>query len=110
MTPPARTTKRPGRSSNASATSSARPTASRAWATSPCDRSDHDTARTHYETALAMYERIPEPYSIGRTHRRLARIAADDERRRHVDAAKEAWQSIGRSDLITQFLGEFGGE
>ena len=35
MTPPARTTKRPGRSTNASATSSARPTASKAWATSP---------------------------------------------------------------------------
>ena len=73
-------------------------------------RSDHDTARTHYETALAMYERIPEPYSIGWTHRRLARIAADDERRRHVDAAKEAWQSIGRGDLVAELIEEFGGE
>ena len=73
-------------------------------------RSDHDTARTHYDAALAIYKRIPEPYSIGWTHLRLARLAADDERRRHVDAAKEAWQSIGRGDLITQFLGEFGGE
>jgi hypothetical protein len=73
-------------------------------------RSDHDTARTNYESALAIYERIREPYSIGATRLRLARLAADDERRLHVDAAKEAWQSIGRSDLIKQFLGEFSGE
>ena len=68
------------------------------------------TPPAHYETALAMYERIPEPYSIGWTHRRLARLAADDERRRHVDAAKEAWQSIGRSDLVHGVKEEFGGE
>jgi hypothetical protein len=74
------------------------------------DRSDHDSARTHYETTLAIYERIPEPYSIGRAHRRLARIAADDGRRRHVDAAKEVWQSIGRADLVAELIEEFGGE
>ena len=73
-------------------------------------RSDHDTARTHYETALAIYERILEPYSIGVTHHRLARLAADDERRRHVDAAKEAWQSIGRGDLVAELIEEFGGK
>jgi tetratricopeptide (TPR) repeat protein len=73
-------------------------------------RSDHDAARTHYETALAMYERIPEPYSIGWAHRRLARIAVDDGRRRHVDAAKEVWQSIRRADLVAELIEEFGGE
>jgi tetratricopeptide (TPR) repeat protein len=73
-------------------------------------RSDHDTARTHYETALALYERIPEPYSIGWAHRRLARIAADDERRRHIDVAKETWQNIGRDDLVAELIEEFGGE
>ncbi len=81
-----------------------------ALATSPLQRSDHDTARTCYEAALAMYERITEPYSIGWVHRRLGRIAADDERRRHVDAAKEAWQSIGRGDLVAELMEEFGGE
>jgi SIR2-like domain/Tetratricopeptide repeat len=74
------------------------------------ERSDHDTARTHYEMALAMYEHILESYSIGWTHRRLARIAADDERRRHVGAAKEAWQGIGRGDLVAELIQEFGGE
>jgi tetratricopeptide (TPR) repeat protein len=73
-------------------------------------RSDHDTAHMHYEAALAIYERIPEPYSIGTAHLRLARLAADDERRRHVDAAKEAWQSIGRGDLVAELIEEFGGE
>jgi hypothetical protein len=70
-------------------------------------RSDHDAARTHYDVALAMYERIPEPYSIGMTHRGLARIVADNERRRHVDAAREAWQSIGRGDLVAELIEEF---
>jgi tetratricopeptide (TPR) repeat protein len=73
-------------------------------------RSDHDTARTHYEAALAIYERIPEPYSIGTTHRLLALIAEDNERRRHVDAAREAWQSIGRGNLVAELTEEFGGE
>jgi tetratricopeptide (TPR) repeat protein len=70
--------------------------------------SDHDSARTHYNTSLAMYERIPETNSIGEAHRRVARIAADDERRRHVEAAKEAWQSIGRGDLVAELIEEFG--
>jgi len=37
-------------------------------------RSDHDAARTHYEAALPIYERIPEPYSIGIAHLLLARL------------------------------------
>jgi hypothetical protein len=50
-----------------------------------------------------------EPYSIGTTHERLANIARDeDERARHIAAAREAWLSIGREDLV-QRLGESGG-
>jgi tetratricopeptide (TPR) repeat protein len=73
------------------------------------DRSDHDTARVRFEEALSLYKRIPEPYSIGWTHRRLARIARDEpERRRHVLAARAAWESIKRQDLLDALKNEFG--
>ncbi|HEU4881231.1 MAG TPA: tetratricopeptide repeat protein [Longimicrobium sp.] len=74
-------------------------------------RSDDESARAHYERALSLYERIPQPYSIGQTHRRLARVAANESLlRRHVDSAKEAWQSIGRDDLVANLIEEFGVE
>ena len=74
------------------------------------DRSDPDTARTHYERALALYQLIPEPYSVGGTHRRLARLAdSASQRREHVDAAQRAWNSIGRSDLCAELAAEFSG-
>jgi tetratricopeptide (TPR) repeat protein len=57
-------------------------------------RSDHEGARQRYEEALGLYEQIQEPYSIGWTHRRLARIARNDnERRQQVAVASTAWQS-----------------
>ncbi|WP_437986971.1 tetratricopeptide repeat protein [Sorangium sp. So ce117] len=63
--------------------------------------SDSSVARARYEEALALYQRIPEPCSIGRTHHRLATIAPDSAtRRRHIDAARSAWQRIDRLDLI----------
>ncbi len=63
------------------------------------------TASQRYREALALYEKIPEPYSIGWTHYRLARIAEDDaEREAHLQAAREAWSSIDRPDLIEKFL------
>jgi hypothetical protein len=38
-------------------------------------------------------------------------VAVDDrERRGHVDAVKEAWQSIGRDDLVEELMEEFGTE
>jgi hypothetical protein len=56
-----------------------------------------------YEQALHLYERIPELYSIGRTHQRLARIAAaPDERNRHLQAARDTWLSIDRPDLVKE--------
>ena len=73
------------------------------------ERSDHDDARTRFEEALALFMRIAEPYSIGGAHRRLARIGrSDDERRRHVEAARAGWRSIKREDLIAGLDREFG--
>jgi tetratricopeptide (TPR) repeat protein len=72
-------------------------------------RSDHDEARRQYDKALKLYGKIPEPYSIGGTHRQLARISPDqDQRRRHVEAAREAWASIKRDDLVEEARREFG--
>ncbi len=72
------------------------------------ERPDHAAARARFEEALALFQRIPEPYSIGWTYRGLARLAtSDDERRRHVLAAREAWRSIDREDLVEKYLTEF---
>ncbi|WP_437295244.1 tetratricopeptide repeat protein [Sorangium sp. So ce426] len=69
------------------------------------DRSDHDAARACYEQALRLFQRLSEPYSIGLTHERLARIATDaDLRRRHVEAAHAAWASIGRLDPLEELV------
>jgi multidrug resistance efflux pump len=73
------------------------------------ERSDHDTARAAYQQALALYERIPEPYSIGVCHRRLATLASsDDQRHTEVSAARKAWVSIKRDDLVAALEAEFG--
>lgn len=73
-------------------------------------RSDHDTARARFVAALDLYKRIQEPYSIGVTHVRLARLASEeaDERRNHLHAAQEAWESINRPDLVEWLRKEFG--
>lgn len=71
-------------------------------------RSERDAARAAWSQALEKYARIPDPLFIGRSHRRLARISVDDEdRRAHVEAARSAWQSIQRDDLIAQLDAEF---
>lgn len=71
-----------------------------------------DDAESKHRAALALYERIADPYSIGFTHHRLARLAMDDtSRTTHVTAARDAWRSIKRDDLVAQFLdAEFGSE
>ena len=60
-----------------------------------------------WREALALYARIPEPYSIGFAHIRLARHAARPaEAAEHWEAARTAWRSIDRPDLIEQHLGK----
>jgi tetratricopeptide (TPR) repeat protein len=72
-------------------------------------RSDHDSARQLYEQALMLYERIKEPYSIGQTHRRLARLSAEETTRNgHVQAARMAWEHIKLPALIQALEDEFG--
>jgi hypothetical protein len=70
-------------------------------------RSDVVTGRARLEEALGLYTRISEPYSMGSAHRGLALISSEAERRQHVDAARAAWSSIDRSDLVRQLDAEF---
>ncbi len=72
-------------------------------------RSDHDAARARYEESLRLYERIQEPLSVGYAHQSLARLAKTEaDRSHHVAAARQAWQSIKRDDLIRRLDAEFG--
>ena len=70
------------------------------------ERSDHDTARDGQ--ALSLYQRAGDPYSIGGAHRRLARLTSGAERDAHVAAARTAWLSINRPDLVADLAAEFG--
>jgi tetratricopeptide (TPR) repeat protein len=71
-------------------------------------KSDHDGASTSYQQALALYELIEEPYSIGSTLILLARLEpAGNDRDRYWQAARQAWASIGRDDLIDEVSAEF---
>jgi len=74
------------------------------------NRLDHHGAAAHYEEALRLYQCIEEPYSIGWTHLRLARLSADQSPKAHVNAAREAWRSIKRDDLVAELDDEFGAE
>jgi tetratricopeptide (TPR) repeat protein len=65
-----------------------------------CRQNDWSAAREHYEAALALYARIPEPYGIGAAHFRLVELTDGAERTAHVAAAREAWTSIDRPDLV----------
>ncbi|HEY0083436.1 MAG TPA: hypothetical protein VGB61_11635, partial [Pyrinomonadaceae bacterium] len=63
----------------------------------------------YFIEALKLFERIPEPYSIGWTRRRLAQIGDDkSECRQHVQAARAAWESIGFTELVEELDEEFG--
>jgi tetratricopeptide (TPR) repeat protein len=70
--------------------------------------SDNASAQGFCERALRLYEQIPEPYSIGSTYERLARLAATrEDRDRHIEAARTAWLSIDRLDLVKELDREF---
>jgi len=72
-------------------------------------RSRPDTARERFEEALSMYERIKDPELIGRIHSSLARISESaSDRKQHIAAARQAWQSIKRDDLVSELDVEFG--
>lgn len=69
----------------------------------------YDEAESSLHQALALYERIGDPHAIGLTRLRLARIAQyETSRAAHVEAARDAWRSIGRDDLIANLDEEFG--
>jgi tetratricopeptide (TPR) repeat protein len=71
-------------------------------------RFDHDAACEAYQQALLLYARIEEPYSIGQSHRRLARLTTDPAARsRHVSEARDAWLRIKRHDLVAALAAEF---
>jgi tetratricopeptide (TPR) repeat protein len=69
------------------------------------EKGDIATALRLWQEALVLYGRIPEPYSIGLTHVRLAqRAATPAEAERHREATRRAWVSIDRADLIAKYL------
>lgn len=68
---------------------------------------DTASAKARYAAALAIYKRIKEPYSIGNAHERLAQLTQGAERAAHVAAAREAWASIQRDDLVAELDEEF---
>ena len=64
-------------------------------------------APERWGAALAFYAKIPEPKSVGCAHLRLARRAANPkEAAEHREAARAAWDSIDRQDLIEKYLGK----
>jgi tetratricopeptide (TPR) repeat protein len=66
------------------------------------------SARARYERALALGQTARDPFSIGWTHVRLARLdRAGKDRTRHWEAARAAWTTIGRLDLIESVKTEF---
>ncbi|MCW3055121.1 MAG: hypothetical protein JWN14_4291 [Chthonomonadales bacterium] len=71
--------------------------------------SNSEVARQHINEALRLYKQIQDPYSVGRAHYLLARIAEEEaEKRMQVEAARKAWNSIGFDHLIAQLDAEFG--
>lgn len=63
---------------------------------------DACAARFRYEEALSLCEKVQEPYALGLVHIRLALIQAEGsaERRQHIEAARESWEKIGRTELM----------
>lgn len=72
-------------------------------------RSAPDEAQSAFTQALELYRSLPEPYSIGNAHHRLARLCTErDQQLAHLQAARTAWASIDRADLVAELEGEFG--
>jgi tetratricopeptide (TPR) repeat protein len=70
--------------------------------------SEPTRARDAYERALSLYSTLKEPYSIGLSHDRLARLGGDPSTRcAHVADARKAWLSIKRDDLVSRLATEY---
>jgi tetratricopeptide (TPR) repeat protein len=70
---------------------------------------NRDEAEERTLKALALYEKLPDPYSIGLARERLAGLASGEvARRAHLSAARAAWHSIGRDDLVDRLDADFG--
>jgi tetratricopeptide (TPR) repeat protein len=73
--------------------------------------SDPLAAQSYFDTALNLFKQIEQVEWIGHASRRLARLAVDEqERQLLVKAAREAWESIDRPDLVADLTQEFGRE
>ena len=59
--------------------------------------------------ALDSHSRFGNPYWIGETHHRLARLSESDEHHRHITAARDAWTSIERPDRFAELDAELDG-
>jgi len=62
-------------------------------------QSDIDGANANRHEALRRFERVRSPLNIGYVHRNLARTESA-KRVEHLAAARAAWSSIGRDDLV----------
>jgi tetratricopeptide (TPR) repeat protein len=70
-------------------------------------RSLSDEARSRYTEALTLHGTVGDPSAIGLDHQHLALLARTiEERTLHADAARAAFTSIDRSDLVTQLEAE----
>jgi len=69
---------------------------------------DLAAARRCYEKSLTLFVRNEDPYYVGEVHQRLARVTEANDRRRHVQAARDSWVGIDRPDLVAELDREFG--
>lgn len=70
--------------------------------------SEQAAARAKLQEALELYQRAQQTSSIGRVHGLLARVAqpGSEERRTHIEAARQVWVGIDRPDLFEALLRE----
>ena len=65
------------------------------------------SAMARWREALALYAKLRNSYAMGCVLVRLAsRAPTPEEAAEHVDAARRAWTSINRQDLIKKHLGK----
>lgn len=61
---------------------------------------DVKDATQFYRQYLALAQKVQNPVTIGKAHEKLASVTEGAERDEHVHAARAAWESIGRNDLV----------